>query len=193
MRMRFWGAVMAVGLAAGCASSEVAAPASSAAVVDESASSGANVSPAPDTTPGAAAPLDDDPSERPLNEDTGEPLESPGAGLVWDDASRSAATTAAGAALTAFARPDPPYEQWWAELTPFLSAQAQVDYQYVDPINVPARAVTGPGVLLDEASVSIARVQVPTDVGDYVLILSRTEADAASWLVESITPPEGVN
>jgi hypothetical protein len=110
---------------------------------------------------------------------------------VWDDASRAAAVAAATGAVAAFARPDLPYERWWAELAPALSVQAQMDYQYVDPINVPARAVTGPAVLVDEASASVAGVQVPTDVGPYTLTLSRDGAEAG-WLVERITPPEGV-
>lgn len=115
-----------------------------------------------------------------------EPPSSP----TWDDVDRQAAVDAAVTALELFARPDQPYEQWWAELGPLMSAQAQVDYQYVDPVNVPARAVIGGGVLVDETSASIAGVEVPTDVGTYVVTLSRTD-DRAPWLVERFAPPQG--
>jgi len=90
-----------------------------------------------------------------------------------------------------FARPDVSYEQWWADLSPLLSSQAQMDYQYVDPLNVPARAVTGDPILVDDDSASVAGVQVPTDVGLYVVTLSRADADAP-WVVERITPPAGL-
>lgn len=110
---------------------------------------------------------------------------------AWDQASRAAVLDAAVVALAAFARPDVPYEQWWAEVGPLMSVQAQVDYQYVDPANVPARAVTGVPVLVDEASASVAGVEVPTDVGTYTVTLSRTDA-GAGWLVERISPPEAL-
>jgi len=109
---------------------------------------------------------------------------------TWDDIDRAAAVAAAVEAVTLFARPDVPYEQWWAELAPLMSAQAQLDYQYVDPVNVPVRAVTGDGVLVDETSASIAGVEVPTDVGTYTVTLSRAD-DGAPWLVERFTPPRG--
>ncbi|MBX9244632.1 hypothetical protein ICW40_07390 [Actinotalea ferrariae] len=109
---------------------------------------------------------------------------------TWDEVDRQAAIDAAVTALELFARLDQPYEQWWAELAPLMSAQAQIDYQYVDPVNVPIRAVTGHGVLVDETSASIAGVEIPTDVGTYVVTLSRAD-DGAPWLVERFTPPQG--
>jgi hypothetical protein len=126
-----------------------------------------------------------------VNQDTGETV---GAQPVptWDAASRAAVTAAATTALTAFARPGLSYDQWWAALEPLLSAQAQLDYAYVDPANVPAKAVTGAAQIVDESSAYVAHVQVPTDVGTYTLVLSRVDGSAA-WLTERITPPAGAN
>ena len=125
-----------------------------------------------------------------INQDTGETI-GVQAVPTWDAASRAAVTAAAATALTAFARPDLSYEQWWTALRPHLSAPAQVDYAYVDPASVPAKDVTGAAQIVDESSAYVAQVQVPTDVGIYTLVLSRADADAA-WLTERITPPAGV-
>lgn len=111
---------------------------------------------------------------------------------TWDAGSRAAATARAAEIMTAFARPTLGYEDWWADLAPLLSEQAQQDYSFVDPANIPVHAVIGDPVLVDESSAFLARVQVPTDVGVYELLLSRTDA-TASWVGESITPPAGVN
>lgn len=90
--------------------------------------------------------------------------------------------------MAAFARPTLGHDTWWAELEPQLSAQAQRDYAYVDPANVPATAVTGAASIVEESSAYLARVQVPTDAGLYVVVLSRLDG-AAPWLTERITPP----
>lgn len=109
----------------------------------------------------------------------------------WDEQSRRDAEAIAHQAMTAFARPDLVYDAWWAGFGPLLSVQGQELYGYVDPANVPARTVTGPAELLEEGSPFLADVVVPTDVGDYVVLLSR-DRDGAGWQVERLTPPEGV-
>lgn len=111
---------------------------------------------------------------------------------TWDAVSRAAAIARAAEIMTAFARPALGHEGWWAALAPLLSDQAQQDYSFVDPANIPVHAVTGQPVLVDESSAFLARVQVPTDVGVYELLLSRTDA-TAPWVGEAITPPAGVN
>ena len=94
--------------------------------------------------------------------------------------------------VAAFARPSLDYDTWWAELSPLLTQQAQQDYAYVDPANVPATGVTGPAAVVDETSAYVASVEVPTDVGTYTLVLTRVDA-ASPWLASRFTPPEGVN
>ena len=125
-----------------------------------------------------------------VDEDTGETL-VPQPVPTWDERSRASAVQAAQTAMAAFARPSLDDETWWAELSPLLTQQAQHDYAYVDPANVPATAVTGPGVLVDESSAYVANVEVPTDVGVYTLVLTRADA-GAPWLTSRFTPPKGV-
>lgn len=185
MRKEWAGTGLAVvAVLTGCAHGAAAgAPAASETVQSKSqAAAEAGDATASPTSPSSSA-------AGTLNYDSGLPTDVPEP--VWDDASRAAAAQAAAAAMTAFARPNLPYEQWWAELAPHLSVQAQIDYQYVDPINVPARAVTGQAVARAEPSASVVQIPVPTDVGTYTVVLSRADA-AAPWLVERFTPPEGL-
>jgi len=122
------------------------------------------------------------------NEDTGE-LVTTSPVPEWDQASRDSALRAANEVMTAFARPDLSFEQWWAALQPMLDQQASRDYSYMEPSVIPVTTVTGEGALLDVDSAYIARVAVPTDAGEYTVLLSRVDADAP-WLASRMTPPE---
>lgn len=126
-----------------------------------------------------------------VDEDSGETI-TPQPVPTWDEQTRHKANEAAEAAMTAFARPFLDYPTWWAELSPLLTQQAQQDYAYVDPANVPAHGVVGDARITDQTSTYVATVTVPTDVGPYLVTVTRTDA-TAGWLVASITPPEGVN
>jgi len=118
---------------------------------------------------------------------TGEP---PTAGrLGLDESSRSAALELAGEAMVRYARPDMHFEVWWADLMPLLSAQGAAAYATVDPANIPVRAVTGPSTLPEWTTPEVARVSVPTDVGAYLVIVSRTDLDPV-WRVERFAAPE---
>jgi len=123
---------------------------------------------------------------------------------TWDADARAAALEHATATMTAFARPagqtpaeQTPAEQWWAGLAPLLTVSGQQAYAAVDPAEVPPRAVTGQAVLVDDTSAWLARVQVPTDVGDYTLLLVRADPSAGSsadlWATETITPPAALS
>lgn len=158
-------------------------------------------SPGASSSPEVSQQVSQDPVETPqgtpssvdglIHDDTGEVIgeQDP---PEWSDDARAAATTAATKAMAMFAKPSRTADAWWAELEPLLTASAAEDYSYVDPANVPAREVTGKARLTDEGSAYIARVVVPTDVGAYTVVLSRT-AEGEPWLVERFTPPEGVN
>ncbi len=172
--------VLALLSATGCSGGEPAAggPIEAAAPTTPTAAT-------PEPSPGALTP---GPTGVPDFHDEHSTVAPPAPQPTWDDASRTGATQAAAAIMTAFARPELPSEQWWSELAPLLSPGAQEDYYYVDPINVPARAVTGAARVVDETSAFVAHVEVPTDYGTYLIILSREDADAP-WLGERITPP----
>lgn len=122
--------------------------------------------------------------------DTGQSIDAQPA-PTWDSASRTAAVTAAETVMAAFARPDLPEDAWWAAVQPLLAVEAARDYAYVDPTSVPASEVTGPGTLVQDSSAHLAGVEVPTDVGPYLVLLSRADA-TAPWLAQRLTPPAEV-
>jgi hypothetical protein len=103
-----------------------------------------------------------------------------------DPASRRSAVEQATAAVTAFARPGVDPETWWAELAPLLSPAALEAYSGTDPAKVPARAVTGAAWPGESASNYLATVFVPTDAGEYAVLLVREGGDAP-WLVERLS------
>jgi hypothetical protein len=103
-----------------------------------------------------------------------------------DPGSRRSAVEQATAAVTAFARPGVDPETWWAELAPLLSPAALEAYSGTDPAEVPAREVTGPAWPGESASSYLATVFVPTDAGEYAVLLVREGGDAP-WLVERIS------
>ncbi|MDO5645930.1 MAG: hypothetical protein Q4G21_09650 [Dermabacter sp.] len=125
-----------------------------------------------------------------IDEDTGETIE-PRPVPQWDEASQEDVVSRAENAMRAFARPDLDEDTWWAELEPLLTDTGAMDYSYVDPANIPAREVTGPGVIIEDSSAYVATVEVPTDAGTYQILLIRQDA-ASPWLVSRITPQESV-
>lgn len=143
-------------------------------------------SPTPSVDPSELEPA---PSEA-VDDETGEapdPYEPP----AWDDAARADAIAAADALVTAYTAPIADERAWWEGVAPLLSRVAQTDYQYVDPANVPDATLTGGSTSTDESVAGIARVDVPTSVGTWQIVLSR-QTLADPWLGEQITPPEGI-
>lgn len=134
----------------------------------------------------AAEPVSTPTTTSPSAGDAGAALLPPPPAATDDAASDQAALTAGAAAVTAFARPDLPAEEWWAELQPLLSPAAVEAYSGTDPAEVPARAVTGPPWRGESDSPYLALTFVPTDVGDYAVLLVR-DGGGAPWLVERIT------
>jgi len=109
--------------------------------------------------------------------------------LVLDDASKAGAADTGAEVMRLFARRDISPDQWWRDLVPLLTAQAQQAYRYTDPKNVPPTKVTGPSMLTPASKALAARVSVPTDAGVYLVILARTD-DSPTWLADRIMPPE---
>ncbi|WP_147280179.1 hypothetical protein [Marinitenerispora sediminis] len=116
-------------------------------------------------------------------------FQDPGEYPTWGPSDRSEAVREAETVMTAFVSNRSDEEAWWEEIRGHLSPQAQMEFQETDPANIPATEVTGDGELADDSSAYLAWVDVPTDVGTYEVLLSRTEQDSP-WQVERLTPPE---
>ncbi|PPG79278.1 hypothetical protein C5D04_10075 [Rathayibacter sp. AY1D2] len=130
-------------------------------------SDAAEGSPAPAASATEAAPVDAEPAPAPSVEaDT---------------------LATATAAVTAFCRPSLDYDTWIAELYPFLSQQAAVAYETVDPANVPCTTVIGAASVRDGDGAFTMRIRVPTDAGEYSVYVHRT-VETGPWAVEQITP-----
>ena len=107
----------------------------------------------------------------------------------WDLTAQAEAGLAATTAVAAYVSGGTD-DVWWTTVAPLLSPVAQQAYADTDPANIPGRQVEGPpAVALGSGSAHLARVVVPTDAGDYEVLLSRTGA-TASWLVERFHLPE---
>lgn len=125
------------------------------------------------------------------DEDTGETVK-PEPVPSWDAKSREDAIAAAVEAMELYARPDVSQKQWADDLAPLMTAQANEDYSYVDPVSIAATRVTGPGTIVEEASPKVVHVSVPTDVGTYTVLLIR-QSQNEPWLISKFTLPEELN
>jgi hypothetical protein len=166
--------VVAFALAtAGCTSPGAASPSSVA-----SSPTGAGSSAVAEQSPAAPAPTESIPSAEAAASDA-EPTPDP-----------SVETDTIGLAMnaaTAFCRPSLDYDTWIAELYPFLSQQAAVAYETVDPANVPCTSLTGAATVRDGDGAFTMRVLVPTDAGEYSVYVHRT-TESTPWAVDQITP-----
>lgn len=104
--------------------------------------------------------------------------------------SQDAAIDAATAALTAYAQPELPYEEWINGLYPHLTQTGAAAYEDTDPARIPVREVTGRGVILPASTEVALIVQLPTDAGNYNVSLSRPGVESA-WLADRIRPADG--
>ncbi|MFC3688907.1 hypothetical protein [Aquipuribacter hungaricus] len=112
-----------------------------------------------------------------------------GAAPSWGPTDQAAASDAARVAVAAYIS-GRDQEAWWSELARLLSPTAQQAYAGTDPANVPGRTLTGPPTVTDGAgSAYLADVVIPTDAGDYGVLLSRS-AGGDRWLVERFWLPE---
>lgn len=144
---------------------------------------------APGLTPPPTATLDPHPAP------SGAPTSWDGDGQVRDhpplpeDPGHTAATEVAVSAMRAFARPDLDDDTWWRDFRAFLTTQAVLDYSNTDPAEVPATTITGPARVIASPGDTLARIQVPTDAGLYLVILTRSR-EVPQWRVDRLLPPE---
>lgn len=101
----------------------------------------------------------------------------------------SSASGVAVVFMTLFARPTVDQVTWWRDISGYFTPQGAIDYQGTQPYRIPVRKVTGKGRLISTDSPQLAKVQVPTDIGIYLVVLSRS-TDDPSWKVARIMPPE---
>lgn len=114
-------------------------------------------------------------------------LVTPRPAPTWDEAAVVAAGSSAQDAVAAFMSGADDAD-WWTTVSPLLSPTAQQAYVGTDPAEVPGSTVLEVPTVLDAGSAYLARVLVPTDAGEYEVLLSRTESDAP-WLVERFGLP----
>ncbi len=148
--------------------------------------------PTPPSTPSAPAPSPSSSSievatEGAINEETDETISAEPI-PTWDEAAESAARDTAITAMTAFARPELSYDDWWAQLQPLLTQEAAETYVYTDPINIPVTKVTGDATVVESSSAYLALVDVDTNVGTYQVLMVRTD-DTTPWLAGEFAPP----
>lgn len=99
----------------------------------------------------------------------------------------TAVTARAVAALTAYGRRELAYDEWFAQLRPFLDETAVDAYATVNPSRIPAFTIEGDGEAAD-VTTTYAVVDVDTSIGRYTIELRRADA-SAEWGVTRIQPP----
>ena len=101
---------------------------------------------------------------------------------------RSSGVRIAEAAVRLYARPAVPAQTWLSALAPVLTARAQTALAGGNPAEIPATNVTGPARAESDEWDTFGTVTVPTDAGDYTVLLARTDV-LAPWRVDRFTPP----
>jgi hypothetical protein len=105
-----------------------------------------------------------------------------------DETSTAAAITVAEKLMTAFAQPNIDATSWINGLYPYLTQGAGVAYAGTDPAKVPVSHVTGTGSVVEGSTEYALLVKVPTNIGDYVVSLTR-KSPTDPWLADRVTPP----
>lgn len=150
----------------------------------------------PSESPSVEVPsVDESPSEDPTvwteGDGPGAPEFTPGPPTTWDNDAEGEALQIAEQILTAQLDTDRHEDDWWEDWSQYLSPQALDRYQFVPPEAIAPATITGPAVLDPASEPSIALVDIPTDLGTYRIVLTRLDG-AAPWLVDAVTPPEGL-
>lgn len=102
------------------------------------------------------------------------------------------AVLAAETFLRAFARPSPTADVrlWWAHVGSLMTPHARLDYEGIDPARIPYTQLTGPGLIQPQPHEADSHLQttvrIPTDAGDYLVVLQHPPA---GWLVTRVIGP----
>ena len=85
-----------------------------------------------------------------------------------------------------------PYDQWWAAVSPSMTAEARYMWQSTDPKAIRGSTVTGPATVTSAPSSTQVIVEVPSDAGLWRLELIRQAEEGATpgrWQVFALTSP----
>jgi hypothetical protein len=149
----------------------------------------------PSESPSAETPSEvstaEDPTVWTEGDGPGAPEFTPGPPTTWDNGAADEALEIAEQVLTAQLDTDRHEDEWWEDWSQYLSPHALELYQFVPPEAIAPATITGPAVLNAVSEPSVALVDVPTDLGMYRIVLTRLDG-AAPWLVDAVTPPEGL-
>lgn len=104
---------------------------------------------------------------------------------------RGDAERVAREALTTWAQPDLPYQQWWDQVEPLLTPSAREDYSYTDPAVIPPLEITGEAE--EEAEPydpNVTTFYYETTEGRFGVDVAR-DPEAGQWQAFSIVFPDG--
>lgn len=95
-------------------------------------------------------------------------------------------------ALDVYYAVDKDHDEWFEDLRPLLSREAQTAYETVDPASIPANDVTGDPSVVRHAGGGAITIAVPTSAGDVQVDLIVQEA-GHDWTVKRFRFPSGDN
>ena len=95
-------------------------------------------------------------------------------------------------ALSAYYATDKAYDEWFEDLRPLLSREAQTAYETVDPASIPQNEVAGDPSVVRHAGGGAITIAVPTTAGDVQADLIVQEA-GHDWTVQRFRFPTGDN
>jgi hypothetical protein len=107
--------------------------------------------------------------------------------VTWDVGAEAQVKETAATAMTMFARPGVPEQQWFSELAPLLSSAYAEDAKYIDPARVPFNKITeGPVISREAQNPLTVTASFFTNDGPWDMMLHRAGQDEP-WLVTSIS------
>lgn len=107
---------------------------------------------------------------------------------TWEPGGRAKAIDAGERIVRTYARPDVPYQRWWADLEPMLSVDAKPGYENVDPANIPPLPQLGKARTYCDNNPYVVGVAWKTAKGTWGVDLTRESLDGP-WLAVKIVLP----
>lgn len=153
-----------------------------------------NSTPAP-SSPSASSPSSSAgtayPDEKFLGDYEGIPEDTSGPRTPSADRQQQAMERATEA-LSAYYAANKDHDEWFDDLRPLLSRQAQTAYETVDPASIPANDLAGDPSVVRHSGGGAITIAVPTTAGDVQVDLIVEEA-GHDWTVKRFRFPSGDN